>query len=444
MTAPTKVAHTAPVGGTSSVSGLAYCAGPQSGDLFVLPIDYEGGSPGASSSPGTGWTLKGSLSGGSINKDVWTKPATGGESGNVSTITVTGATNVIASMALYRSVTGAITIGALVSGADTSSDLTYSASTGSATTDSNTLLVYMLALTETSTRTARTLTQAGATLGTLTAYFGAGTNITQEVGDRPVTVGATAAFVNTYTLGTAATGLTGVLLLSETQVIAKTGSGSTAITTNATSALIDITTAPTGDWVYALVALGTGETAVTATGWTILSDANEGSSSHYALLRRKKIAGDTTLTVSWPTSTKGTIGWVSYSGLHATAPDEGMAVTLHTAAGTSYPTPSVTPTAATRWAVTFTYSRSTTLANAAIAWTPAAGLTERLDANNAAAAATPWAGLQIADSAGTVTAAVHTYSAVQAFSEAHGAAILLYLIPPTPPVPSFVGWGVPL
>lgn len=444
MTAPTKVAHTNPVGGTSSVAGLAYCAGPQLGDVFVLPVDYEGGSPGASSSPGSGWTLKGSLTGGGLNKDVWTKPATGGESGNVATINVTGATNTIASMELYRSTTGAITIGALVSGADASSDLAYSATTGSVTTDSNTLLVYMLGLTETSTRTARTLTQAGATLGTLTAYFGTGTGIMHEVGDRPVTVGATAGIANTYTLGTACTGLTGVLLLQETQVIAKTGSGSTSMTTSGLNAVLDITSAPTGDWVYALVALGTQETGITATGWSILLEANEGTSSHYALIRRKKIAGDTTFTISWPTSTKGTIGWTSYSGLHPTAPDEGVAATLHTANNTSYPTPSVTPTTATRWAATFTYSRSTTLANAAIAWTPAAGLTERLDANNVAAATTPWVGVQIADSAGTVTQAAHTYTAVQAFSEAHGAALLLYLIPAPPSVAAFAGWGIPL
>lgn len=213
MAVPTKIAHTAPVGGTTSLASLAYCAGPAAGDVFVLPIDYIGGSPGATTSPGSGWSLKGSLSGGGMNKDIWVKGATGSETGNVSTITVTGASNSIGSMELYRSSTGTLIIGALVSGADASSDTSYSATTGSATTDSNTLLVYMLGLTATSTRTSRTLTQAGATLGTLTAYFGSGTGIMHEVGDRPVTTGASAPFVNSYTLGTACTGLTGVLLL---------------------------------------------------------------------------------------------------------------------------------------------------------------------------------------------------------------------------------------
>lgn len=211
--------------------------------------------------------------------------------------------------------------------------------------------------------------------------------------------------------------------------IANTWTSSTVLTAAATSVSIDITAAPSGDWVYCFAAIGANQTGVTMTGWTVVLEGDESTSTHYALLRRKKQVGDTTFTLSWPTSSKGTFGLSAWTGLDASTPDELAQVQLHTT-GTTYPTPSVTPGGSGRYAATFTYSRTSTSANKAISFTPDAALAERLDFNNSGAASAPWTGQEIADSSAPVTIAAHGYTAVQAFTESHGGAILLYLVPP--------------
>lgn len=447
MAAPSKIAHTAPVAGTTSLAGLAYCAGPVAGDVFVLPVDYIGGSTGATSSPGTGWTLKGSVTGGGINKDIWTKVATGTETGNVSTITVTGASNSIGSMELYRSATGAITIGALVSGADTVSDTSYSATTGSTTTDSNTLMVYMVGLTATSTRTVRTLTQAGSTVGTLTAYFGSGTGITQEVGDRPVLVGATAAIVNTYTLGTACTGLTAVLLLQEVQVISTPWVGTPALGNaagaNASTLNVDVSGAANGQVVWIIGTIGgidASDTAIVApAGWNILGQSSEGvaagASSRVIVLWKVKTAGDTTVTINWVASVRYQFLPISWPGVSIATPAEALTWLAHTT-GTSYVTGSGTPTAANRWAVGVFESRGTTTATA---WTVDTTLASRSSVINTGT--NPFSGLLVADSNGTATQAAHAYTSAGQ-SSSHGIAGVFFLIPAA--LPTFAAWGIPL
>lgn len=211
--------------------------------------------------------------------------------------------------------------------------------------------------------------------------------------------------------------------------IANTWTSSSTVTTAATSTSIDITAAPVGDWVYCFAAIGSNETSVTMTGWTRVIEGDESTSTHYALFRRLKQSGDTTFTMSWPTSSKGTFGLSAWTGLDPTTPDELAQAQLHTS-GTSYPTPSLTPGGPGRYAATFTYSRTSTSGNKAISFTPASGLAERLDFNNSAAASAPWTGQEIADSSAPVTVAAQSYTAVQAFSESHGGAILLYLVPP--------------
>jgi hypothetical protein len=214
--------------------------------------------------------------------------------------------------------------------------------------------------------------------------------------------------------------------------IALDSSGSTLITTSVSTANVDITTAATGATCYALLALGVSQASnVTWTGWTSVLEGNEGTATHYALYRRVKVAGDTTFAVSWPTATKGTLGWASYTGGDQTTFDELAAATLHTSAGTTYPTPSLTPTGSGRWALTGTWSRSTTTANQTESYTPDAALTERVDVNNGT---NPWVPLELADSNGTVTVAAHSYTATMtttgsSASESHGGALLVYLIP---------------
>lgn len=210
-----------------------------------------------------------------------------------------------------------------------------------------------------------------------------------------------------------------------------TFAASNSTTTAGTSTTVDITNCPVGDWVYCWIVLDAGQTSVTMTGWTQVLQGDEPTvtpSTHYALYRRKKVGGDTTFTISWPTSAKGTFGLIAWPNLHPTTPDEGAAITLHTT-GTAYPTPSATPVGSQRRAAMFTYSRTSTAGNKAISFTSDGALVEQIDFNNSAAASSPWVGQDIASSLAAVTKAAHTYTATQAFAETHGGALILYLIP---------------
>lgn len=202
-------------------------------------------------------------------------------------------------------------------------------------------------------------------------------------------------------------------------------------TASATSATVDITSAATGAWVYFFGCLGANQTGVTFTGWTQVLEADESTFTHYFVFRRLKQAGDTTFSVSWPTSARLVGNWESYTGLNASTPDELAAATLHTT-GTSFATPSLTPSAANRWALALSYARDSTASTDlpdGSSWTPDAALTERTDAANAAAGTAVWLSVETADSAGAVTAAAHSYTATCVHTESHGAAILLFLIP---------------
>lgn len=212
---PTKIAHVGPSAGTTSITGLNYPASLVAGDLLLLWITYEG--PASNVASISGWGSKViTASGGGVFTDLYVKTSAGTETGSVGTISITGGTASLASVIQYRSsIASFAPVTVATSGADESSGTAFSATTGAVTTIANDLICYCTGLNNTSTRSARTLTQAGATLGTLTAYFGAGTGLTQEAGDRPVTAGATAALVNTYTLGTASTGLFAAAVITE-------------------------------------------------------------------------------------------------------------------------------------------------------------------------------------------------------------------------------------
>jgi hypothetical protein len=214
-------------------------------------------------------------------------------------------------------------------------------------------------------------------------------------------------------------------------VIVPDTTGSTAITTAATSAVVDITAAAVGATVYAWVDLGVNTAAaVTATGWTSVLNAIEGTSARYALMRRRKTVGDTTFTFNWTTSTKGVIGWSSYRGVDATTPDENATLATNgSTSRTAVPTSSVSPTSTGRWALTCYGVRTTTVGNKPITWTPDAALVERLDVDNNAAGSSPWCGIQIADSNGTVTNAAHSYTATHNAAESHDGSAIIYLIP---------------
>lgn len=232
MPAPTFISSSGPNSFTTSTSALNYPSTKQDKDWYLLGIIYEGPASNVASISGWGSKIL-SASGGGMFLDVYAKQSDGTESGSIGTISVAGSTSSQAAVATYRSSTGVLLIGATSSGADTTSGTAYSATTGSLTTAADMLIAYIFGQNGVGTHSARTLTQAGATLGTLTNRFNAaGASVRQEFGDRPVTTGATAAIVHGCTLSVAATGLTGVILMSEG--VAHTGSldlsGSGALT----------------------------------------------------------------------------------------------------------------------------------------------------------------------------------------------------------------------
>lgn len=203
--------------------------------------------------------------------------------------------------------------------------------------------------------------------------------------------------------------------------------GSTAITTQTTSATLDITAAADGRWVYAWVALvGSVTVGPTCTGWTSVTT----DSPNTALLRRKKVPGDTTFTVNWTTNAQGIIVWASFTGLHPTSPDEsGASTDFSGTTRTAVPGPSASPTTTGRYALAGFMVRTTTSGNKAISWTSDAALTELVDANNSAAAASAWVGAELAVSPSTVTNASHQYTATHNFTETRDFSMLVFLIP---------------
>lgn len=212
--------------------------------------------------------------------------------------------------------------------------------------------------------------------------------------------------------------------------IALDNSGS-AVGNGVSTLTVDITAATVGAWCYAFIQVGTTQTSTTFTGWTNLVDADDSTFDHYSIWRRKKQSGDTTFSPSWPTTEGSAAGWVSYTGVDPTTPDEGFASTTHTSTA-NFVTPTATPTAANRWALTFSGARSTT---AAYTYTPDAALVERIDACNTA---NRWSGIEIADSNGTVTQAAHSYTAVCSASQSHGDTAILFLIPASAATATFV------
>lgn len=226
--------------------------------------------------------------------------------------------------------------------------------------------------------------------------------------------------------------------------IAFDNSGSTAVTTGQTSATLDITSAVAGAWCYAWVAVGSsnaGSPSIAATGWTVVQGAADSTTAEYAVLRRQKVAGDTTFTVTWTTSAHAELVWASWTGADPNTPDEASAITTNgTTSRTAVPTPTATPNAGDRWAVGFFAARTSTSGNKNITWTPDAAQTERVDANNQAGASSVWFGNEIADTNGAVTQTSQSYTATHApAAESHDGSAILFLIPaPAGSPPPFI------
>lgn len=200
-----------------------------------------------------------------------------------------------------------------------------------------------------------------------------------------------------------------------------------AVTTNTTSATIDITTATVGNWVYLFCTfVGSITVLPTISGWTSVTT----DSPNLKIFRRKKVGGDTTFSVTWTGAANGMLSWVEWSGLDPTSPDESAASTDQSSTSrTAVPTPSATPTSTGRYAVGYFSCRTTNSANKAITWTPDAALTEILDANSSAGAVSSWVGHEIAWSVTTVTNASHSYTGTHNIAENRDFSAILFLIP---------------
>jgi hypothetical protein len=214
--------------------------------------------------------------------------------------------------------------------------------------------------------------------------------------------------------------------------IAFDNSGST--TGNAVTSLsVDITAAATGAFCYAYLQIATNQPAgsVTLAGWQQLCDIDEGTSSHFSLFRRVKQAGDTTFNAAWSSSQGASAVWSSYTGLLAAQPEEGFGPALHTTNTVTFTTKNATPGDATRWALTAAGARSTVTTGET--WTAGTGMTLRSQAVNSVLRCSP---AVIGDSNGVVAQSQHNYAWTLSSSEAHGGAVLAFLIPSTSATPA--------
>jgi hypothetical protein len=205
----------------------------------------------------------------------------------------------------------------------------------------------------------------------------------------------------------------------------------------ATSVTLDFTTAPDNEWCFAFVSLGDVQAATPTApgGWTITIQGGEGltaaASSRLIVYQRFKVPGDTTQAFTWGTACAvAAIGMV-WTGLDHTTPTEGAAYLAHTT-GTTYPTATITPTAADRWVVGAFLNRTTTSTGT---WISDAAMAERWAV---ATTANPWNLLEIADTGIPVTAAGHTYTSTSSVTSSHGGSVVFALIPEPPPPPRVI------
>lgn len=206
-----------------------------------------------------------------------------------------------------------------------------------------------------------------------------------------------------------------------------TSGGSTSA---ALSGTVSIGTAAVGAIVFACIQLGAAQTSMTMTGWNQLESADTNTGSHHGIFWRQMVAGDTSFTVSWPTSTKHRWGWVSYTGLDPLNPIEGYTPATHSTTGsTAFATGSGTATDDDRWALCAYYVTSTTAGS--FSWSvpkvDGVAASKRLDSSNAGTS--PFTGLTWIDTNGTVSQASHSGTVTLSQSEANGGGTIMFLVP---------------
>jgi hypothetical protein len=203
-------------------------------DLISMYLSSDSSSITTSQS---GWTFQGSITtGGGVSQGVWTKLATGSETGNYTFSGITGGTKGVAWMTAFRGSVGTLS-GSPVFGADTNSSNTTVSATGSSVTsvagDYIDALVCLFAASGTfsGNNTSPVISQAGATVTSTARFAGrTGTNTIVYGGiDGAVTAGATGApSYSATTVGANGTGQVIFQLIHETQTI--TGDATAAAT----------------------------------------------------------------------------------------------------------------------------------------------------------------------------------------------------------------------
>lgn len=196
----------------------------------------------------------------------------------------------------------------------------------------------------------------------------------------------------------------------------------TSAGTNTTTVTLDYSGAPVGEVVWCILTLSdTTTTIATPTGWTAYQQGDQ-TRAHIAVFWRVKVAGDTSVTVTWATSARTQGLCISWPGVDKTTPAEGWGFYPRSTTGSSFPV-TATSTQADRVAVMVSVARGTAANNV---WTPDPALTERLDIVNSTSA---FLSLEIADSGTAAPAGSTTYTSNSSTLNNNGLAAVFFLIP---------------
>jgi hypothetical protein len=219
--------------------------------------------------------------------------------------------------------------------------------------------------------------------------------------------------------------------------IARGWTGSANNTAAATSLTIDITGATVGEFVLAWCQTRSSVTNQAITGWTKIGVAvalgNSTANGVQTLFIRKKVAGDTTFSLTWTTSGQHEVILGQWTGVNQVLTQEQYTTaTITGATGNVFTSPTATPSFADRWAVVSLTAGNGDSAHKTITWTPPTGMTEVGHITNPNTA-TLWNGLGVFDSGGAVTAAAHSYAGTASnsggLSMTNGSSSIIYLIP---------------
>jgi hypothetical protein len=218
------------------------------------------------------------------------------------------------------------------------------------------------------------------------------------------------------------------------------GWSGTAQTASAVSSMtVDITGATVGEWVYAWIVVRTNETTMTLTGWTAVQVLLvNGTAQSCAVYKRLKVAGDTTFTLSWTsTTTQCEVLLQQWPGARA---DEGESFANRTSAGNVYTTPAVTPNDGDRWAVGCYSGQNTDSTNKTATWTASGDIGTKIQSGANLNGTLQWNQSMMADSNGPLTVASHTGTGTTSGTATinNGAAGIFFLIPAYPPIPASV------